>query len=221
MKLKKNEIWKVDGRKGPLTIKLLENIDTKVDDFFEAEVMTGRVHYLSDSNNAAQRADGQGLEGGTISMRTTLVNFITRENLLKQPKKKGKIENVPTSLFGKDHWSLLAYVETVVVEGEVIKHERLRCNEAYHPMMKRDRFGTQGGWQMAWGTRIVDGKVLPQHDDWDCLEDLAAAGYLQIESMTEGSVTLTPTGLAKAHELRAHKIAGGTFATFAGDSNGR
>ena len=145
--------------------------------------------------------------------------------------------------FGKDHWSLLAYIETLVVDGietggavgrarsrrgpaglGVIDRDRVRCNPARHPLLLGPRQTSDFRWKPEWGTRLrgyfdapEDQRAtlrLPDHDDWDCLEDLDAAGLVEFVTLTSGGVLLTEDGLRMAARLRAHKANGGHFATF-------
>lgn len=146
--------------------------------------------------------------------------------------------------FGKDHWSLLAYIETLVVDGMatggtvgragsrraprsvgIIDRDRVRCNPQRHPLLLGPRQTIDFGWKPEWGTRLRgyfdapdDQRAalrLPDHDDWDCLEDLDAAGLVEFVTLTSGGVLLTKAGFAMATRRRAHKASGGSFATFA------
>jgi hypothetical protein len=148
---------------------------------------------------------------------------------------------VPASDFGKDHWSLLAYLETCLVDpqdnrlgtarggitrlppkhGEFNK-ERLRCNEERHPLHAVN--ASVGHWQPAYGTRLAGywradesrdpARQLSVHDDWDCLNDLEAAGYIKVMSEANGIFQITDAGIAMAARLRDHKCRGGNFADF-------
>ena len=80
-------------------------------------------------------------------------------------------------------------------------------------------------WQTKWGTRLKgyfrgkDGHIdesrqLPHHDDWDCLEDMEEAGLIEIVSVINAIVTMTPKGIKLAAFVRAHKARGGNFAGF-------
>ncbi len=142
-------------------------------------------------------------------------------------------EHIPVSRWSKDHWSLLAYVETLCVDAVngvvAISRQRVRCNPARHPM-----YGVSVGWMSSYGTRLkgffdfaqrddpvaseAAGLQLTAHDDWDCLDDLEAAGYVEIVSSVNGRVRLTDAGIAVASTLRAHKVRGGTFSSFALES---
>ena len=133
---------------------------------------------------------------------------------------------VPMADFGKDHWSLLGYVQTRCADsfhpqgvGELDK-KHLRCNAARHPihatfiMSHRER-----AWKPEYGTRLHgDGRdgsrQLPDHDDWDCLDDLEAAGLLEVISTANGFVKLTDAGLDMAAALVKHKASGGWFSNF-------
>lgn len=141
-------------------------------------------------------------------------------------------ERVPALKFGKDHWSLLAYIETLCVDGKngvgAIDHRRVRCNEVSHSPLK----GVYDGraWKPSYGTRLSGffdyperadsakaaqaGYQLLTHDDWDCLDDLESAGYVEILSMVNGFVRLKPDGIRVSALLRKHKVEGGMYANF-------
>ena len=133
---------------------------------------------------------------------------------------------IDISLYGKDHWSLLAYVETVCVDhGGLIDIRKLSCNPNSHPLLQ-----SGAHWNTKYSTRlrgffehpdrddpekaIAAGVQLRDHDDWDCLEDLEQAGLINIVSLTTPKVELTTLGVDIAARLRAHKAAGQMFATF-------
>lgn len=145
--------------------------------------------------------------------------------------------NVPLEQFGKDHWSLLAYVECCCVDGRAgigaLEHRRVRINpyRYYQPEGGPDQPGAIGGvvvsapaWNPEWGTRLhgffqAEGEAqaalqLPQHDDLACLEDLEAAGLLVVCSTVNLFVQMTPLGQTVAAQLRAFKAQGGMFARF-------
>lgn len=69
------QVWETNGRKGPLTLKLLQDIDTSKDSFFKAEIVDGKASFASDSYRLAQRLDGLGTAGTAMSFRTTLCHF--------------------------------------------------------------------------------------------------------------------------------------------------
>lgn len=105
-------------------------------------------------------------------------------------------EPVPESKFGKDHWSLLAYVETRAVDHRgTIEHDHLRCHAQRHPEFfgAGTREAVAGAVDASrYATRlrgaIIDGtgrahygvEELADHDDYDCLNDLVAAGLIEV-----------------------------------------
>jgi hypothetical protein len=121
---------------------------------------------------------------------------------------------VPVTQFSKDHWSTLAFVETRCVDdrGRLDK-TRMRCNSTRHAAFA-DRTHTTREWTGEYGTLLKDGTKLPDHDDWDCLIDLARAGLLDIITIDDGLVALTERGWAIAHQLRRHLAAGGNCKGF-------
>lgn len=130
---------------------------------------------------------------------------------------KKKIQGpVPIADFGRDHWSTFAYVETLCVDKDGIPdRRRMRCHPQRHALLAHlDR------WDKKYGTRLKGHmedfpKVLPMHDDWDCIDDLIAAGLMRNKGTGINPVfQLTEWGLAIAAALRAHKVRGGTFSTF-------
>ncbi len=140
---------------------------------------------------------------------------------------------VPMEDFGKDHWSLLGYFETLCVDSVndmgKIDMRRVRCNTKTHPHYSAnhmDRLGPgEHGWKPEYGTRLhgyfLEGKErdksrqIQEHDDWDCFEDLIKADLVTWEGTgTFPHVKFTEKGLEIAAELRVHKAIGGVFAHF-------
>lgn len=125
---------------------------------------------------------------------------------------------------------MLAYVETLCVDGKEgvgqIDRRRVRCNSAKHPLLSAhpmawdDRYSTRlagffdfaGRWDTAKAAEACF--LLIGHDDWDCLDDLEAAGFVEILSLTNGLVKMTRAGNDMAARLRAHKTEGGHYAGF-------
>lgn len=124
--------------------------------------------------------------------------------------------------WGKDHWSTLAYVESCSVDSRnpegiaSLDLRRMRCNRNKHPLVKANGFP----WDKSNGTIIKGGKILKDHDDWDCLEDLEKEGLVEVISLVNGYVKLTDKGIKIAHQLREHKAKGGQFSTFTPSSMG-
>jgi hypothetical protein len=104
----------------------------------------------------------------------------------------GRTEPVPLVRWGKDHWSTFAYVETRWVDHRgMLSHDQMRCDQARHPAFyaaKRHVYANADGSR--YPTRLKTettgddglwGSVnLPGHDDYDCLDDLIAAGLIEV-----------------------------------------
>ena len=100
---------------------------------------------------------------------------------------------VPMTLFGTDHWSTFAYVETRAVDHKgLLDHDRMRCHAGRHPVMLHAKRRVSGASAdgSRYPTRIkasatpdAHGRYgvteVPDHDDYDCLDDLIAAGLLE------------------------------------------
>lgn len=119
---------------------------------------------------------------------------------------------IPIARWGRDHWSSLAYVETCLVDGsgEPDPH-RMRTDLRLHPLMGHSLSprGTE------YPTRLCDGGVAHDHDDWSCLDDAEAEGLLtNVGTGIHRRYRLTPRGQEVVLALRAHKASGGSFATF-------
>ena len=112
-----------------------------------------------------------------------------------------EITTIEPKRWGREHWSLLGYIATCF-DGE-IDRRKLRCNENRHPMLAH----CHSAWKDEWSTRL---KSTPEgehikaigHDDWDCLDDLEAAGMVNVFSLVNGFVRLTEYGSRVAFRLR-------------------
>lgn len=91
------------------------------------------------------------------------------------------IPPISPSRFGADHWSTFAYVETRIVDYKgALNHEHMRCHTDRHPVMmfaKGPGLGAADG--SAYPTRLR-GEEIRDHDDYDCIDDLIAAGLLAV-----------------------------------------
>ncbi len=100
------------------------------------------------------------------------------------------MSNVPAESFGRDHASLLLYLETRVVdhEGRVdVQHLR-----------KRGPARLRGGME-----------TESDHSDRECLEDLEAAGLVENNGTgLQPIVKLTDRGWIAAHRLRRMRADG-------------
>jgi hypothetical protein len=139
------------------------------------------------------------------------------------------MKTIPVDKWGKDHWTLLSYMETLCVDsskkgvGEIDKR-RMRTNEKRHPLHAVNLNQGVGSWQADFGTRLAGywdslGRKVPKkqvrgHDDWDCLDDLEKIGFIEVISEANGFVKLTKKGMKVSGELRAYKAQGGMFSGF-------
>lgn len=115
---------------------------------------------------------------------------------------------VPVDRFGRDHISTLLYIESRCVDNAgKLQKENLRCNQSRHPIHAHAiDDGSDGVWNPKYGTRLVDGTVLAAHDDWDCIDDLAAAGLVERHGSAMYPVfRLTDSGHAMVARLRKER----------------
>jgi hypothetical protein len=113
--------------------------------------------------------------------------------------------------FGRDHWSALLYAEVRCTDnGGEPDRRHMRCLDSRHPQH------SHGHNAEGYPTRLAGARLLPHHDDWDCVDDLARVGFLVIGGTGAYPVwEMTDEGRRVAGLLRAHKQTGGGVATFA------
>lgn len=134
--------------------------------------------------------------------------------------------------FGKDHFSLLAYLECRCVDNNgTVNGAHLRHNPAKRPAVvgsdteSISAMAAGIGWKPEYGTRLkgfwkADGtrdpsRQIPDHDDIDCMEDLEEAGLIKNEgSGLNPLIRMTKEGGRVAALLREHKANGGNFSEF-------
>jgi hypothetical protein len=132
---------------------------------------------------------------------------------------------IPMEQFGKDHWSTLAYIETVMVEcagfqvgfdGRMRQGRRnFRVIKEECPLPKRpNRCKMAIVMEPQWSTRLRNGSLIDGHDDWHCVQDLAEAGLLEGEVEPGKTLQLTEQGKQVVGLLRDHKRNGGSYSTF-------
>lgn len=117
--------------------------------------------------------------------------------------------------FGKDHWSLLAYIETCCVDNKGrIDLTRVRCNPKTHPGLAEARMSSRT-WEPTYGTILRGGTRLDKHDDHDCADDLEQAGLIRhIGTGINPVFQMTTEGQRVVSLLRQHKSAGKQFSEF-------
>jgi len=118
-------------------------------------------------------------------------------------------------LWGKDHWSTLAYIETLCVDGMTGSpaRNRMRCDLDIHPGLASTAAMNEP--DKRYPTRLVAELSLFGHDDWSCAEDAEAAGVIDIDGTgINPHYTMTEAGCEVVARLRKHKADGGVFANF-------
>ncbi len=125
---------------------------------------------------------------------------------------------IPVDRWGKDHWSLVAYLECRAVDhkGEIDK-ERMRCDADLHPGLVGMRCAPPFSKlkKVKFPTILKDGKQLRNHDDWSCAYDLERAGLIELRGTgINPIVVFTEKGFEIAAVLRKHKAKGKNFASF-------
>lgn len=108
---------------------------------------------------------------------------------------------IPSRYFGSDHDSTLLYLETRAVDhGGVPSFPNLRCDITRHPQFAHQATRLLGRCPP---TRLMHDEELPDHDDWDCIEDMIAAGLIEWRRTGMNPVFwLTTAGWERAHHLR-------------------
>ena len=137
-----------------------------------------------------------------------------------------RIETPPVAEWGKDHWSTLAYAETRIVDHRgLLNNDHMRADPDRHPNLALGAVKASHGFKPTkYPTRLKD-RELPDHDDWDCIEDMMREGMIVVTSK-EGvdtlldyperhlTVALTEKGYEVAAQLRKHKAEGGGWGDF-------
>ncbi len=132
--------------------------------------------------------------------------------------------NIPIEKWAKDHWSTFAYAGCVVTgKNGIPEKDKMRCCIKRHPGMRgphQQRIPRCGPYP----TKIREGdKIVPDlqtevedwHDDYDCIEDMVAAGLLIISGTGINPVwALTDAGWAIFKSLSDFKNKGGNFIDF-------
>jgi hypothetical protein len=75
MRLIKDRLYQiVHSRKGKLTIRPLQSVELGANEFFDAEIVEGTVHYVSKENRMAQIDLAVGTPGDVIMIRASLID---------------------------------------------------------------------------------------------------------------------------------------------------
>ena len=122
----------------------------------------------------------------------------------KAAKKIAAEPRVTLAMFGKDHWSTFAYIETRIVDhGGEPQREHMRTDKDRHPFLAWCRNEDEFGGAKKHPTRLKGGILLDDHDDWDCVDDCIAFGLLEnVGSAVNPVYQLTDEGRRVAALLR-------------------
>lgn len=149
---------------------------------------------------------------------------------------------IPMGKWGKDHWSLLGYMHTVLLDCGGFQvgldarmrqgRRNFRVMDEQCPVPKRPT-RTSGAMVMdpKYGTRLNDGTYVPRHDDWHCVQDMAHEGLLlaknsngrwnlaTVEDIEPGvDLRLSDAGYEVLFGLIRHKHQGGNYAAYVHNS---
>lgn len=140
---------------------------------------------------------------------------------------------VPMRMWGRDHWSTLAYIESVEVEcrGFQIGYDpRMKSNRRHFRVMReecpRPKRPTQIGdigfpMELKHSTVLKDGRLVEGHDDWMCVQDMASEGLFtaDVSDVQPGAtLRLSAKGRRIASQIREHKASGGNFSNFVAET---
>jgi len=132
-------------------------------------------------------------------------------------------ERVPLHDWGRDHASLLLFVEYFCVHGHggygELPPEKMSYNSGGSTRLRPSGGDRHREWKESFSTRLrghepSSPRQAIGHDDWDCLDDFEEDGLVVIHSLINGFVSLTDKGLRYAAALTAHKTKGGNYAGF-------
>ena len=151
-----------------------------------------------------------------MSTKTRTVNRAAVQAMVDALGEPPNRAYVPMSIWSKDHWSTLAYLEcrTVDHKGIIAKHH-MRTDADRHPGLAWRIFEDDDGNEKKYPTRLKCGVDLHDHDDWNCTDDMVMAGLIVKEGTgLHPIVRLTDLGEQVCAALRAHKGRGGNFGDF-------
>ena len=123
--------------------------------------------------------------------------------------------------WGKDHWSLLAYFETIAVDYDgKVDVRRIRINSTKRGYSNGNITSLQD-WQDTWGTRMKGGYIPDtQHDDIDVMNELEEAGLVKnVFTEMNPIIEITEKGREVVGKIRKHKSNGGVFGNFSLTNN--
>ena len=146
------------------------------------------------------------------------------------PRVFSATEYIPLQFWGKDHWSTLAYMETVMVEcagfqvgtDPRMKTGRRNWREMSEKCSRPKRPGKHPSahslvMTAEQSTKLNNGQLVTGHDDWSCVQDMAAEClFVQAAHDVEPGVVLQFSALGHevANALREFKRNKGQYSQF-------
>ncbi len=129
-----------------------------------------------------------------------------------------ELKPISMSNWGKDHWSTLAYLETLAVDNKGIakpENVRMRTNEIRHPhLLGNTGIPSNALNGSGYPTRLKDGEVK-EHDDWDCVDDAVEEGLVEdVGTGLNRAYKFTKFGKEVMAKLRQFKMDGRSFGNF-------
>ena len=111
-----------------------------------------------------------------------------------------------TDKFGKDHWSMFAYIESRCVDNKgILDMRNVRLDGEQYPTRLYGWFEDKNNPSLE----------ISGHNDLDCADDLEDVGLIEnIGTGYNRVYKMTAVGSAVSGELRKHKANGGSYATF-------
>ncbi len=136
----------------------------------------------------------------------------------KEKQSLCEMKPIPMNKWGKDHWSTLAYLETLAVDKggwAIPENARMRTNEIRHPhLLGSTGYSSNALNGSGYPTRLKDGEVK-EHDDWDCMDDAVEEGLIEdVGSGLNRAWKFTKLGKEVMAKLRQFKMDGGNFKDF-------
>lgn len=115
---------------------------------------------------------------------------------------------IPPKDWGRDHISTFAYAMACVHTNRGrVERPRMRVG-SHRPGLRHlpaDAYGGEGEYP----TRLRDGREVYGHDDYDCLDDIAAAGYFKVHNTGVNPGVVTDVS-EKAYEWHKRIVAAET-----------
>lgn len=123
-------------------------------------------------------------------------------------------KRIPITFWGRDHYSTLLYIETLITDGRGDGYGRPHVARMRHESGRPrrghgyDEPGLGSVGSKRYPSRLGDDTALLGHDDWDCVDDMVAEGVVVRENEDGNGrlpiVKLTAYGRACAASLREH-----------------